>query len=65
LVADRAGTFDNAKSWSGRLAGEAASEESRLACVALTRPQKFCAVALPDSTPTDIIDQFIDAGFER
>lgn len=45
-----------------RTAAEEA-EELRIAFVALTRARRFCALALPDDSPVEVIDAFQGAGF--
>lgn len=41
------------------------AEETRIAYVALTRARRLCRVALPDTTPTDIVELFTAGGFQR
>nr|WP_280403273.1 ATP-dependent helicase [Nocardia brasiliensis] len=41
------------------------AEEVRIAFVALTRPRRYCAVALPDDSPHQTIEAFESAGFHN
>jgi hypothetical protein len=47
---------------SPHLVGGDRSEETRVAYVALTRPQRYVAVAVPIGTPSQLIDAYINAG---
>jgi DNA helicase-2/ATP-dependent DNA helicase PcrA len=55
--------------WSQHLGGEAVAEEDaeelRIAFVALTRAQRYCALALPDDCEPDVIDAYESIGFVR
>lgn len=54
---------DSARDWiKGELA-ETRDEETRIGYVALTRARRYCAVALPDTTPADILSAYEAAGF--
>jgi DNA helicase II / ATP-dependent DNA helicase PcrA len=54
---------DSARDWIKGELGEARDEETRIGYVALTRARRYCAVALPDTTPTDILSAYEAAGF--
>jgi hypothetical protein len=63
LIAQRpAGGRDFPREWVAHLLGEARTEETRVAYVALTRARRYLAVALPSGTPDDVIEAFMDAG---
>ena len=53
--------------WSRPLLGEVVTadeaEELRIAFVALTRARRFCALALPADSPTEVIQAFTGVGF--
>jgi hypothetical protein len=48
--------------WSSWL-GEGESEEVRVAYVALTRAQRYSALALPHSCPKDVVEEYLGRGF--
>lgn len=58
-----AGGRDYPREWVSHLLGLASSEETRVAYVAITRPQRYLAVALPAGTAEDVITAFTAAGF--
>lgn len=41
------------------------AEELRIVYVALTRARRYCGLALPADTPTELIERFEAAGFHR
>jgi hypothetical protein len=49
----------NSASW----LGSAGSEEVRVAYVALTRAQRYGAIALPKSCPQEIVEEYLRRGF--
>jgi ATP-dependent DNA helicase UvrD/PcrA len=67
VVQPRHGQSDQAGLWSAPLLGEAVDEsqeeELRIAYVALTRAERYCAVALPNSVEADRIDAYLSVGF--
>jgi DNA helicase-2/ATP-dependent DNA helicase PcrA len=69
LVADAAQRreVNQTELWSRHLVGQeiaaAASEELRIAYVALTRAEQYCAVALPDDCTKELLQAFTAAGF--
>jgi hypothetical protein len=63
LLAQRpAGGRNYPREWVAHLLGGDRSEETRVAYVALTRPQRYVAVAVPIGTPSQLIDAYINAG---
>jgi len=48
--------------WSSWL-GEGEPEEVRVAYVALTRAQRYSALALPNSCPKDVVEEYLSRGF--
>lgn len=48
--------------WEGWLGG-GDPEEARVAYVALTRAQRYSALALPDACPSGVVDKFVTRGF--
>lgn len=55
--------------WSQPLMAEGGStptdpEELRIVFVALSRAQRYCALALPSHTPQEVIDRFVGGGFQ-
>jgi DNA helicase-2/ATP-dependent DNA helicase PcrA len=67
VVQPRHGQSDQAELWSAPLLGEAVEEEQeeelRIAYVALTRAERYCAVALPNNVEVDRIDAYVGVGF--
>jgi DNA helicase II / ATP-dependent DNA helicase PcrA len=67
VVQPRHGQSDQAGLWSAPLLGEAVDEsqeeELRIAYVALTRAERYCAVALPNNVEADLIDAYLGVGF--
>jgi DNA helicase-2/ATP-dependent DNA helicase PcrA len=61
------GQADQAGLWSAPLLGEAVDaddeEELRIAYVALTRAERYCAVALPANVATVTLEAYLAAGF--
>jgi DNA helicase II / ATP-dependent DNA helicase PcrA len=55
--------------WSAALAGEEIAEEDaeelRIAYVALTRAERYCAVALPADADQSRVQAYLDVGFTR
>jgi hypothetical protein len=58
------------KSWQRRppvsiahLLGGARTEETRVAYVALTRAERYVAIALPAQTPDEVVEAYVAAGF--
>ncbi|GAA1204641.1 hypothetical protein GCM10009608_46110 [Pseudonocardia alaniniphila] len=47
----------------GRLVETRDEEELRILYVALTRARRYCAIALPDDTPAEILAAFSASGF--
>lgn len=45
--------------------GKADPEETRVAYVALTRAQRYSALALPESCPAEVYEEFLSRGFQR
>lgn len=62
-AARKFGDRDNARDWIRTGIGEAITEETRIGYVALTRAQRYCAVALPAKTPPVVINAYLEAGF--
>jgi hypothetical protein len=63
LLAQRpAGGRNYPLEWVAHLLGGDRSEETRVAYVALTRPERYVAVALPAGTASRVIDAYIGAG---
>jgi DNA helicase II / ATP-dependent DNA helicase PcrA len=58
---------DQTALWSRQLVGHevavAEHEELRIAYVALTRAERYCAVALPDNSTGELLNAFLGAGF--
>lgn len=50
-AAESSGERDSARDWVRSELGEAITEETRIGYVALTRAQRYCAVALHANTP--------------
>ncbi len=48
--------------WEGWLGG-GDPEEVRVAYVALTRAERYSALALPDACPSEVVDEFVTRGF--
>jgi DNA helicase-2/ATP-dependent DNA helicase PcrA len=46
-------------------ADEAAAEEFRIAYVALTRAERYCALGVPSTSPANDLDRFESLGFRR
>lgn len=67
VVQPRHGANDQAGLWAQPLLGEEVEEEQqeelRIAYVALTRAERYCAVALPANVEQSIIDAYLDVGF--
>jgi DNA helicase-2/ATP-dependent DNA helicase PcrA len=63
LLAQRpAGGRDYAREWVAHVLGGDRSEETRVAYVALTRPKRYVAVALPAGTPEEVFAAYTSAG---
>jgi DNA helicase II / ATP-dependent DNA helicase PcrA len=63
LLAQRpAGGRDYPREWVAHLLDDDRSEETRVAYVALTRPKRYVAVALPAATPADVMAAYTGAG---
>ena len=63
LLAQRpAGGRDYAREWVSHLLGGPWTEETRVAYVAITRPQRYLAIGLPLGTPEDVIAAFTGSG---
>ncbi len=54
---------DSARDWIKGELGEDPDEETRIGYVGLTRARKYCAVALPNTTPDEVIAAYEAAGF--
>jgi DNA helicase-2/ATP-dependent DNA helicase PcrA len=54
---------DSARDWIKGELGEGHDEETRIGYVALTRARRYCAVALPNNTPKDLVAAYEAAGF--
>jgi hypothetical protein len=54
---------DSARDWIKGGLGEDHDEETRIGYVGLTRARRYCAVALPSTTPDDVIAAYEAAGF--
>jgi superfamily I DNA/RNA helicase len=54
---------DSARDWIKGEMGEPPDEETRIGYVGLTRARRYCAVALPNTTPEDVIAAYEGAGF--
>jgi DNA helicase-2/ATP-dependent DNA helicase PcrA len=69
VVQPRHGPSDQAGLWSAPLLGEAVEEEQeeepRIAYVALTRAERYCAIALPTNVEAERIDAYLGVGFVR
>jgi DNA helicase II / ATP-dependent DNA helicase PcrA len=70
LVADPTTRREEPQSslWAKPLLGEVEAsnqEELRIAYVALTRAEVFCAIALPDNASQTLLQAFLDAGFAK
>jgi superfamily I DNA/RNA helicase len=67
VVQPRKGQSDQAGLWSAPLLGEeveeAEREELRIAYVALTRAERYCAVALPANVEAASLNAYLGAGF--
>jgi ATP-dependent DNA helicase UvrD/PcrA len=67
VVQPRHGQSDQAGLWSAPLLGESVEEEQeeelRIAYVALTRAERYCAVALPNDVDADRINAYLGVGF--
>jgi hypothetical protein len=50
------------REWVAHLLGGDRSEETRVAYVALTRPERYIAVALPAGTASDVLEGFTSSG---
>jgi hypothetical protein len=50
--------------WTTWLGGED-PEEARVAYVALTRAQRYSALALPESCPAEVLEEFLNRGFRH
>jgi len=68
-VQPRHGQTNQAGLWSAPLLGEeveeAQREELRIAYVALTRAERYCAVALPTNVDTASLEAYLGAGFSQ
>lgn len=64
LLAGKAtGSRDSARDWIKGELGEERDEETRIGYVGLTRARRYCAVALPNTTPTEVLEAYESAGF--
>jgi superfamily I DNA/RNA helicase len=64
LVAARPyGPRDQARTWVAAASDDQTAEEIRVAYVALTRPRRYLAVALPASCAQQVVDLYADRGF--
>ncbi|MGH2711493.1 MAG: UvrD-helicase domain-containing protein, partial [Actinomycetota bacterium] len=54
---------DSARDWIKGELGDNTDEETRIGYVGLTRARKYCAVAVPNSTPKKVIAAYAAAGF--
>lgn len=67
VVEPKHGQSDQAGLWSAPLLGETVDEsqeeELRIAYVALTRAERYCAVALPNNVGAEQIDAYLGVGF--
>lgn len=67
VVQPKHGQSDQAGLWSAPLLGETVDEsqeeELRIAYVALTRAERYCAVALPNNVEADRIEAYLGVGF--
>jgi DNA helicase II / ATP-dependent DNA helicase PcrA len=57
-----AGGRDYPREWVTHLLGGDRNEETRVAYVAMTRPERYLSVALPTGTPDEVIDAFVSTG---
>jgi DNA helicase-2/ATP-dependent DNA helicase PcrA len=69
VVQPRHGQTDQAGLWSAPLLGQEVDkgqkEELRIAYVALTRAERYCAVALPANVDSNWLDAYVGVGFEQ
>lgn len=63
LIADRPGKYDQPREWVAHRIGDARTAETNIAYVALTRARKYVAMALPNTTPAEIVGAYKEAGF--
>jgi DNA helicase II / ATP-dependent DNA helicase PcrA len=58
-----AASRDQARDLIAHLLGGARTEETRVAYVALTRAERYVAIALPAQTPDEVVEAYVAAGF--